>query len=176
MKTRDWMIATALALCAVVLVACGGGGASGSAGGGGGGAGGAGAGGGASSEEAALAFAECLRAHGVEVEDPQPGKGLAVEAGGDPTTKQALAACHGKLGDAGQELGAEEGEEFKEGWLAFAKCVRGQGIDMGDPTFLGPGKVHLDIEGIDTESPAFEAAAEACQGLTPETEGVNIGG
>jgi hypothetical protein len=170
MTKKDWTIAAALALCATLLMACGGG-ASGSSGG----ASGGGQGGG-SSEETELAFAECMRAHGVEVEDPKPGKALSVEPAGDPTTKKALATCQGKLGDAGQELGAEEGEEFKEGWLAFAACMRKEGIDMGDPTFLGPGQVHLDIEGIDTESPAFEAAAEACHGLTPETEGVDIGG
>jgi hypothetical protein len=165
MKTRDWAIALALALCATALVACGGGGASG---GGGGDQG--------SNEEAELAFAECMRAHGVAVEDPKPGKSLVIGDTDDPATKKALSACNGKLGDAGQELSAEEGEEFKEGWLAFAACMRKEGIDMGDPTFLGPGKVHLDIKGINTGSPAFEAAAEACKGLTPETHGVDIGG
>ena len=167
MKTRDWAIALGLALCVAVLAACGS-----SAGGSGGGAGqdqGA-------EEEASLELAECMRAHGAEVEDPKPGKSLVIGDTDDPTTKKALAACKGKLGDAGQELSAEEGEEFKEGWLAFARCMRKEGIDMGDPTFLGPGKVHLDITGIDTGSPAFEAAREACQGLTLELHGIKIGG
>jgi hypothetical protein len=165
MRTRDWAIALAVALCATALAACGGGNASGSAGGSQ-----------ASEEEASLEFAACMRAHGVAVEDPKPGESLVIGNTDDPATKKALAACNAKLGDLGQELSAEEGEEFKEGWLAFAKCMRGQGIDMGDPTFLGPGKVHLDIAGIDTSSPAFEAAREACQDKTLELHGVNIGG
>jgi hypothetical protein len=165
MKKRDRVIALTLALCVVGLAACGGGG-SGSDGGK--------ASGVAGEEEAALEFAECMRSHGVEVEDPKPGQGLIVADEGDPATKRALSACDGKLGDAGQELDAEEGEEFKEGWLAFAKCVREHGVDMADPEFLGPGKVHLDRQAA--ESPAFESAREACQGKTLELHGVNIGG
>jgi len=151
MREKDWLVASMLALCVVGLVACGGGGS--------------GSGGGESAsdeEEAALEFTECLRAHGVAVDDPQPGqKNIEVGDGDDPTTKEALAACNGKLGTAGQELSSEEGEEFKEGALALAQCFREEGIEMGDPEFLGPGKFHLDIAGIDTESPAFEAAREA---------------
>ena len=47
---------------------------------------------------------------------------------------------------------------------------------MGDPEFLGPGKFHLDIAGIDTESPAFEAAQEACADKLPELSGISVGG
>jgi hypothetical protein len=167
MTKRDWAIALGLVLCVATLAACGGGG-------GGGGGAGAGGQGGASEEEAALEFAECMRAHGAEVEDPQPGKSLVIGNTDDPATKKALAACNDKLGDAGQELSPEEGEEFKEGWLAFAKCVREHGVDMADPEFLGPGKVHLDRSA--TESPAFESAREVCQGKTLELHGVSIGG
>jgi hypothetical protein len=164
MKKRDWAIALATALCVVGLAACGGGGS------------GAGDGESASSEEAGLEFAACMRAHGVEMEDPKPGQNIDIGGENDPATKRALTACNAKLGDAGQELSSEEGEEFKEGWLAFAECMRREGIDMADPTFLGPGKVHLDIAGIDTSSPAFESARGACQGLTLELQGINIGG
>jgi hypothetical protein len=165
MKKRDWLVAATLALCIVGLVACGGGG-SGTSGGEGS----------ASGEDARLAFAECIRGHGVEMEDPKPGQNIDVGGGDDPTTKKALAACSGKLGDSGQELTAGEDEEFKEGWLAFAQCMRKEGIDMGDPEFLGPGKMHLDIAGLDTSSPAFEAAREACGEQVPELDVTGIGG
>jgi hypothetical protein len=164
MKARDWVVVLGLALCAVALVACGGGSGDGASGGSGA----------AAEEEAALAFAECMRAHGAEVEDPKQGTNLTIGNPDDPTTKNALAACKGKLGNAGQELDAEEGEEFKEGWLAFAECVREHGVDMADPTFQGNGKVLLDRTA--TASPAFEAAREACQGKTLEPHGINIGG
>jgi hypothetical protein len=167
MEKKDWLVALTLALCVVGLVACGGGGGSGSGGGGTR----------ASDEEAALEFTECLRAHGVEVEDPKPGQtNVEVGAAGDPASKKALAACNGKLGSSGQELSSGEAESFREGALALAQCMRDHGIDMGDPEFLGPGKFHLDIEGIDTSSPAFEAAREACDEELPELSGVTVGG
>jgi hypothetical protein len=166
MRKKDWLLVLLLALCVIGLVACGGG--SGSASGGGQSA---------SDEEAALEFTECLRAHGVEVEDPRPGqKNIEVGDASDPTSQKALAACNDKLGSAGQELSSDEDEEFREGALALAQCFREEGIDMGDPEFLGPGKFHLDIEGIDTGSPAFEAAQEACGNKLPELSGVTVGG
>ncbi len=165
MRKRDWLVALLFALSVIGLAACGGGGGSGS--------GGTGAG----DEEAALESTECLRAHGVEVEDPKPGqKNIAIDPGDDPAAKRALAACNGKLGDAGQELSSAEGEKFREGALELARCMRDHGIEMGDPEFLGPGKFHLDIEGIDTTSPAFEAAREACANELPEVPGVVVGG
>lgn len=161
MRKKHWLAASMLALCAVGLIACGGGGGSGS-------------GGSASSEEAGLEFAECMRAHGIEIEDPQPGQNIAIPDD-DPATKKALAACNGKLAGAGQELSAEEDEEFREGWLAFSECMRDEGIDLADPRFPGSGKVLLGIAGIDTTSPAFEAAAEACKDEVPDQTGGGIG-
>jgi hypothetical protein len=166
MRKTDWMVALTLALCIVGLVGCGGGGS------------GSGGNGTASSEEeAGLEFTECLRAHGVEVEDPKPGQhNIEVPGDGDPATKAALAACNGKLDGAGQELSSSEADEFREGALALAQCFREEGVEMGDPEFLGPGKFHLDIAGIDTESPAFEAAREACDDKLPELSGLTVGG
>jgi hypothetical protein len=161
MRKTDWMVAAALALCVIGLVGCG--------------SGGSGSDTSASEEEAALEFTECLRARGVEVEDPKPGQ-TTIELGerNDPTSEKAVAACRRQLGVAGQELSAEEDEEFREGWLAFAKCVREHGVEMGDPEFPGPGKVLLDRS--NAGSPAFEAAREACQGKTLELQGIHIGG
>jgi hypothetical protein len=164
MKRTDWLVALTLTLCAVGLVACGGGGAD------------SGGGESASVEEAGIEFTECLRAHGVEVEDPKPGQKNIEVKGDDPSTKRALAACDDKLPDSGQELSSGEEEEFREGALALAQCLREEGIDMGDPEFLGPGKFHLDIAGIDTESPAFKAAQEACGDKLPELSGLSVGG
>ncbi len=165
MRKTDWLVALTLALCGIGLVACGGGGSS------------SGGGGSTSDEEAALEFTECMREHGVEVEDPKPGqKNIEVGDRNDPAAKQALAACNGKLGSAGQELSSEEEEEFREGALALAECMREEGVEMGDPEFLGPGKFHLDIEGIDTSSPAFEAARDACGNKLPELPDISVGG
>jgi hypothetical protein len=169
MRKRNWLAAAVLALCVAGLTACGG---SGSGTGVGSGSGGDGKS--ASREEAGLEFAKCMREHGVEMEDPKPGQNITLE-NNDATTRKALAACNGKLGDSGQELSAEEDEEFKEGWLAFSECMREEGIDLADPKFPGNGKVLLGIAGIDTTSPAFEAAAEACKGEMPAQPGGGFG-
>lgn len=167
MRIKDWLVGVlVLGLCVFGLYGCGGGGSSSTSGGDGG-----------SEEEAALAFTECMRTHGVEVEDPKPGqKNIELPDTSDPTGKQAIAACNGKLGTSGQELSSGEEEEFKEGALDLAACLREQGIDMGDPEFLGPGKFHLDIAGIDTNSPAFKAAQEVCADKLPELPGISVGG
>ncbi len=167
MRKKDWLaVASMLALCVFGLAACGGGGSSSASSGDAG-----------SEEEAALEFTECMRTHGVEVEDPKPGqKNIELPDTSDPTGKKALAACNGKLGTAGQELSSGEEEEFEEGALELAQCLREQGIDMGDPVFLGPGKFHLDIAGIDTNSPAFKAAQEVCADKLPELPGISVGG
>jgi len=169
MKKTDWLVTLTSALCVVGLVACGGGGSGSS----GSGSGSSGDGESAAREDAGLEFAECMREHGVEMKDPKPGQNITLE-NNDSTTRQALAACDGKLGD-GQELSAEEDEEFREGWLAFTQCMRDEGIDLADPRFPGNGKVLLGIAGIDTTSPAFETAAEACKGKVPAQTGPGIG-
>jgi hypothetical protein len=49
----------------------------------------------------ALKFAQCMRAHGVDIPDPDPngggGKGMTID-GSDPKTKTALTACGAGLG------------------------------------------------------------------------------
>ena len=166
MRKTDWLVAVTLALCVVGLAACGGG----DSGSGGGGES-------ASSEEAVLEFTECMRAKGVDMPDPQPGdEAIEIADPNDPATKQAERACNPKLDKVAQDVTPEVEEEFREGWLAFTACMREEGIDLADPEFLGPGKMHLGIAGIDTASPAFEAAQEACGDEAPEMTGPGVGG
>lgn len=179
MRKTDWAIALTLALCALGVASCGGGG-------GGGGESQA------SREDAQLAFAECMRGHGVDMPDPKPGqRGMTFgttkgESGGkdkssmginpdDPTTKKALEACESKMPDIGAEMSPEQEEKFKESALAFAECMREHGVDMPDPRFSGKGKVSIQIKGgLDPNSPAFEAAQETCRKKVPG--GPTIGG
>jgi hypothetical protein len=163
MRRTDWLVAATLALCIVGLVGCGGGSGSG--------------GDSASREEAVLEFAQCMRAHGVDMPDPKPGdESIEVGNQGDPATKKAEAACNPKLDRVAPEITPEEDEEFREGWLAFSQCMREEGIDLADPQFLGAGQVRLGIQGVDTSSPAFEAAREACGDEAPDGFGPGVGG
>jgi hypothetical protein len=148
-------------------------------------------------EEAALEFAECMREHGVDVPDPQPGGGPiemrdSAGPGGDgpdtqgaiggapidlddPETQEAMEACEDELGDAGpQALSERERQEAQEAALRYAQCMRDNGIDMPDPSFSdGPGGGFLIQQqaGDDAHSPAFRAAARACQDELPQPPG-----
>jgi hypothetical protein len=172
--------AMTLAICALALAACGGSG----------GGGGNGNAGGAPDDEARLKFAECMRKHGVDVPDPQPGggsiqlgeKSRAGDSGGpgvhsagplsDPQSREALEACQKELGDAAPEISAKDRQEMQDAALRFAQCMRDHGVDMPDPQFKdGPGGGGLVIQqeaGVNPDSPAFQEASEACQDKLPQ--------
>jgi hypothetical protein len=172
--------ATALGLSLLVLVACGdsseGGGGTGSAGG-------------PPDDEARLEFAECMREHGIDIPDPQPGGGPIqlggpnAEQGGDllndPEARDALEACQEKLGDAGpQSISPQQRQEFEDAALRFAQCMRDHGVDVPDPQFEeGPGGGFGVFQaGGDADSPAFREASQACQDELPQPPGGGPGG
>ena len=130
-------------------------------------------------EEAALAFAECMRAHRYDMPDPPVGGNgeFRVTVNGGPGSldmeemQAAQEACQdlmpGPLGEP-RELTAEE----KDAMLGFAQCMRDNGIDMPDPVFEGGGMVSIGggpgTEGClgpawDRCSEEFQAASEACR-------------
>jgi len=172
MKKTNWLVALVGALCAIGLAACGGGSGTNSVSASSGGSDHA------AREEAGLAFAQCMREHGVEMEDPSPDQGGIEIPGdpGDPVTKDALAVCDGTLDKVAQDVSPEEDEAFQEGWLDFTQCMRDHGSDLADPQFQGAGKVLLGIAGVDTTSPAFEAAKRACIDKAPPSNGFGVGG
>ncbi len=94
-------------------------------------------------EEAVLAFAECLRAEGLEVDDPEldgegqyhfrqlvaePGKPLAPEA------VAALEVCDPLVEGIAMRFEQEDEVEFTDNLMAFAQCMRDGGLtDWPDP-------------------------------------------
>jgi hypothetical protein len=130
-------------------------------------------------EEAALAWAKCMREHGVDVPDPEVGEGgrLTIRPGGQgrrlgdidsDAFREAQEACGSPFGSAGPPaLSDEQREQLQETMLAFAKCMREHGVDMPDPEFSGgrgvfrvgggPGR------GVDPDNPTFQKAQAACQ-------------
>ena len=101
-------------------------------------------------EDAALAFAQCMREHGVDMPDPQVGSNgeMSFSIGAGPgkldrsKVQEAQEACQdlmptglGKPGDIPQEQ--------RDAMLAFAQCMREHGIDMPDPQFETGGMVMI---------------------------------
>lgn len=126
-----------------------------------------------SAEEQALAFAQCMRDNGVDMPDPEVDEdgGVRFRAGdGDgempdqATLEQAMEACEDLQPDVGGQMSQEDVSKMQDRMLAFAECMRENGIDMPDPEFGDGGMVRFGPpEGVDPEDPAFREAQETCQ-------------
>jgi hypothetical protein len=126
----------------------------------------------------ALAFAQCMRSHGVpSFPDPKSNgsggmliqstsghtevNGVSVNG---PAFQSAMQACRTKLPGGGKPrpLSAARRQQM----LQFSQCMRAHGItNFPDPTFGSGGGVQLRIDkptGIDPRSPAFQTAQKAC--------------
>ena len=122
--------------------------------------------------KAALAFARCMRQHGIDMPDPKPDANgrITQELGGkgpsDPKFKAAQQACQKYMPNGGQPIKPNPQEQQQ--MLAFARCMRQHGIDMPDPDPNGGGIVAKAGPGsVNPDSPKFKAAQRACQKLLP---------
>jgi hypothetical protein len=128
-------------------------------------------------EESVLAFAACLRDEGLDIDDP------AVDPEGNliPPSPHAIAGetldmaavhsafdvCQGFLDNVAFGLSTEDLTGREDELLAFAVCMRDNGYDMPDPDFSDNGHSGAGPFGdaIDTDDPAFQTAAQSCDGI-----------
>jgi hypothetical protein len=71
----------------------------------------------------------------------------------------------------GEAPSEEQQAEMRERALAFAECMRDQGVDFPDPQFSEGGGMRLGGPGIDPEDPDFQEAQEACRDEMPGPPG-----
>lgn len=125
----------------------------------------------------AVAFAACMRAHGVpNFPDPQVStSGSEVKVAvrvtpaitGNPHFNSAQQACNKLLPGGQKGSGPQISPQEQSQYLKAAACIRTHGIpNFPDPTFSGGG-VHVSQKGINLHSPQVRAAEEACQSLIP---------
>jgi hypothetical protein len=162
----------ALVVVAVLSAGCGGSGGSGAAGGDTTATVASGRPDAATATDSALAFARCMRKEGVPMPDPQPvegggGVGFALVGDGmkniSPARLAAAQKTCEKLLPAFPTPSTEDIEKMTENALAFAKCMRGQGIDMPDPQVSGEGMTQQILpDGVDVRGPRFQKAADEC--------------
>jgi hypothetical protein len=130
-------------------------------------------------EQALLSFTECMREEGIEMSDP------VVDADGNlrldlrsmidgdvdrDLVRAAREACGGLLEGVAQRFEEADRTEIEDRLLAFAACMRDNGIDMPDPDFGArpgsgggaPGGGPFGL--LDPDDPAFQEALEVCQG------------
>ncbi len=145
------------------------------------------AGTGAPSHAQAIAFASCIRSHGVpNFPDPTSNGqgGLQIQqadrSGSGPSTKVngaavngpafqgAMQACRHYLPNGGKPSAAKTAQ-IKAQALAMSRCMRSHGVpNFPDPQFQSaPGGfgIRLGGPGINPQSPAFQAAQKACGSL-----------
>ncbi|MEU4428631.1 lipoprotein [Actinoplanes sp. NPDC024001] len=108
-------------------------------------------------------FAECLREHGLDVPDPEPGKGMTMKFGpgtDQQKVQQAMEACR-EWAPTGMNGGGAPDPKRDEQMRAYAQCMR----DNGVASFPDPegGMVRLDPSS--GEDPDFETAQKACASL-----------
>lgn len=128
--------------------------------------------------EAQLAkFAKCLREHGVEAKTSSGSGGQGLQIGtkgraGSQTLDRAQRACKQyqpqpkKVNVSPQEQVAQE-----EAVVKFAKCMREHRVNVH--ASASGGRIQVQVRragaggGPNPESPSFQAAQKACQGLLP---------
>lgn len=121
----------------------------------------------------ALAFAACMRSHGVpRFPDPDssgkiPKVGLDRLGVAGSRFQAAQGACGHLLPNGGRPPNQAQLSQVKAQGLAYARCVRAQGV-RGFPDPNRSGRIPDPARaGIDQGSPKFEAANRACGKLRP---------
>ncbi|HEY4850974.1 MAG TPA: hypothetical protein VII22_09260 [Streptosporangiaceae bacterium] len=190
-RRRSWprwaAALAAMALTGLLVTACGGGSSPAAS-----------ATGGSTREQAALAYARCMRSHGVPgFPDPdsngnfhlgnnQQGggsKGSGSSSGGsqesNSVSSQETAAnqvCNHLL-NVGTQLDAAQTQHALRQLVKYAQCMRAHGVpNFRDPhTTNGgigvPSGFGFDMTGIDMHSPQFQSAEQACQSLATHAKG-----
>jgi hypothetical protein len=124
--------------------------------------------------EAALAYARCMREHGVDIPDPGPNGEIRLTVGPNDNpekVEEAQAACQELMEDARPRLTEEQQNVMQDGLLAFAKCMRDHGVDMPDPQFGKGGIVTQRARAgsnFDPNDPKFQEAQKACEPILDE--------
>ena len=133
----------------------------------------------AQSEAAMLAFTQCLRDQGIDVDDPTmdadgnmqlPPINIEMpDVVADPDELPAMsefedmiAPCEEHLEGVVSTFSSADTTEIEDMLLAYTECMRDNGVDMPDPDFSSGGGV-IDLGAIGGED--FEAAEAACSPL-----------
>jgi hypothetical protein len=146
-------IALAAATCTIAIAACGSSGKSSRTG---------------APVNPQLAFAECMRSHGVaNFPDPSAGGAINIPDALDqlPAFQSAAQTCRSKLQPGGGPHGGIP-EDTRLSLLHHAQCMRAHGVpNYPDPNVPSHGPYDFGPPtGINTDAPAFQRAASACGG------------
>lgn len=130
-------------------------------------------GGGADPFQRGLAYAKCMRAHGVtEFPDPERSNGgirmkVDKKIMQNPKFTSASQACRSLQPGNGDNGGGGKVDATKIG--PWAQCIRDNGVpNFADPKNKGNAlEIDFTGTGVDPQSPAFEKALRACRSKSP---------
>jgi hypothetical protein len=133
----------------------------------------------ADAKKAMLAYAKCVRAHGVDMPDPV-FEGNRIQQRGpanvDRAKMRAADKACGSIRDSIRppEQSDAEQAEFKKAALKNAQCMRDHGIaNFPDPTFDEHGGAQITFKrgsGFNPDSAKFKAAEKACRDTLPQDD------
>jgi hypothetical protein len=163
-RRRAWPALAALACLAVLAAACGSASSNSTSDTGAGSPGG-------SPSSSALAYSQCMRAHGItKFPDPNSQGGLSLRAGpgtgidpNSPQFKAADQACRKLMPGSNLSPAQRAANQARE--IRYSQCMRAHGLpDFPDPNSQGG----IAIKGqpgsdLDPNNPRFRAASSACQ-------------
>ena len=118
----------------------------------------------AARHDALVKYAQCMRAHGINIPDPVAGGALQGQAmpTGSPAEQQKLkaasSACASNLPNGGQPTAQDLQRQIK-----FAQCMRAHGVNMPDPT---PGS---QAAALSLDDPNAQAALKTCESALTES-------
>lgn len=119
-------------------------------------------------------FARCMREHGVNASSGQSGGPVKITGTGlSPQAMEAAQQACSRYRPTGtkENLTPQQRVEREEAVQKFAKCMREHGIHVEASTTGGAIRIGIHRKagegGPNPESPAFQAAQKACQGLLP---------
>ncbi|MEV1168209.1 hypothetical protein [Nonomuraea sp. NPDC049784] len=107
-----------------------------------------------------LKFAQCMRENGVQMDDPQPGKGILMKLDGSvpkETVDKAQEACkqYAPSGERSGQPDPKRGEALRK----LAQCMRDNGVE----SFPDPDGGAMRITGEVGDDPDFKSAQQKCQ-------------
>jgi hypothetical protein len=123
---------------------------------------------------AALAYAQCVRAHGVpNFPDPNSQGVFAVKNNDTHAEESQLHSaentCKHLLPNGGQETQGQQ-QQTRTKLVQFAQCMRSHGLpNFPDPTSTGT--LNFAGSGIKPNTPQFQSAMQACRSLLPQLGG-----
>ena len=135
--------------------------------------------GGSTRVQAALAYARCMRSHGVP-DFPYPDSNGNFHLGNSVSSQETAAnqVCNHLL-NVGTQLNAAQMQHTLSQLVKYAQCIRAHGVpNFPDPQITNggigvPGGFTFDTSGLGLHQkpPQYQAAARACQSLATHAKG-----